>query len=113
MNARDADALRRLLTPDVLGDISRKDQGTSGSGMGYEILNGFRKVLGFLKQQWSLGRMLSYSRVTPVSGGGYVIGLVARYEDGTKQTFVDTKFAYSCSGGAIEHFLQLASAPAR
>src|SRR5207244_8514939 len=77
-NEQDAAALAKVLTPDVLGDISRKDQGANRANGGYEILSGLRRVIAFVKKQWALGETLSYTRVKAVSAatggspGGYL-----------------------------------------
>ena len=113
-NAGDMTSLHRSVTREASINISTKVQGASGSNLdAYTETTGWDQIRRFALRQHALGQRFSFDTLRSASGqGAYAVGMRATYADGSTQTFVDSKFAYTCGTAALHRVVLVASAPA-
>jgi hypothetical protein len=114
-NAGDAAVLQDSLTGNVNLTMSRRNQAVSAPDTGISTDSaGWDQIRTFADRQHAAGQRLSYERLRIFARrGAYGVGMRATYADGTSQSFVDSKFSYSCDEHALERVVLIANAPAR
>jgi hypothetical protein len=114
-NAGDAAGLQDSFTGNANLSMSNAAQGARAPGTGISTDSaGWDQIQTFAERQHEAGQRLSYERVQVVARrGAYGVGMRATYAHGTSQSFVDSKFSYSCDEHAIERVVLIAKAPAR
>ena len=114
-NTGDMTSLHSVITSDSEMNISTRMQGASGSSTdAYTFTTGWRQIRWFALRQHAAGQRFSFDRLRLVAGqGAYAVGMRAAYADGSTQSFVDAKFAYTCEGARLHRVVMVAGAPAR
>lgn len=112
-NRESSTKMTSVVTRDVELDMSTRQQRSTPPrvGGGYTTRRGSPAVLKFAERQWTLGERFRYHRLSvSVSGhGGYALGFLAVFADGTRQRMSEAKFGFACPQARISHVVIVSS----